>query len=444
MQNFSFILNFDKEQFKFGTYLIPIPGIDLITTQRHGKLFVKKYFVHNDKKKIQPRMIQFTSKDRNFNTLYSIDVCNRRLETVYGAEVKPNISRDILIAMVSSFGLVNKFGSFKDSIAKLKSFVVSNESKSRKLNKFVVEDTDEFELQAQRLMKLYQLALFLTAIAGVYVLFRLWFTRYINWKEEMQAYQAEQEVNKELFKSQEKQEPAFQLYHKLISSIQNVIDSKFKSLVIYGPPGMSKTYIVKRTLFFNDLKPGIDFFIQKGSTSTLQDVYKMLFDARRDILILDDFDTPLRNPDMVNFLKSITDSYFRTVVSLPQSRTMSSEGDEEFDYPKRFEFRGKIIIITNLKKEQIDKALLSRCPALEVSFNSQEVVKALELLIKFMNPEMPLKDKLIVFNYIKKRILKQPNIHVDFRTFKTALDAYSGDNKNWMLTTDIILGIGKE
>lgn len=428
MKDFSFTLHLENESFEKGTFLIAIPGIDEVVTQKNGRLFIKKYFIHNTS---NPRtwMIRITSQDESFKKIYSIDICNRRLEPIYGGMVKNDtMNKQVIIKMISYIGLSKKLGNWADAVNKLKSLLVKKES----------NDIDKTE---KRVLLFYQALMVGLTLLSVLIAFKFYFKQYINWKELTDSYKAEQEVNKALFVSQQAEEPAFSLYHKLIIALTSVINSKSTSLILYGPPGMSKTYMVRRTLFFANLKPGRDYIFEKGSAATIRDVYKMLFEARRKILILDDFDTPLKNQDMINFLKSITDSYSRRIISLPTSTEVSSQQDIGQDVPRRFEFRGRLIIITNLRREELDRALLSRCSAMEVSFNAKEIIKALETLLVFMNPEVELKDKLIVFNYIKEQYRKKPTIYIDFRTFKNSIDAYIGDPQNWKEICNLILGI---
>ena len=61
IQDFSFTLHLENESFEKGTFLIAIPGVDEVVTQKHGRLFIKKYFIHNTS---NPRtwMIRITSQ----------------------------------------------------------------------------------------------------------------------------------------------------------------------------------------------------------------------------------------------------------------------------------------------------------------------------------------------------------------------------------------------
>ena len=148
--------------------------------------------------------------------------------------------------------------------------------------------------------------------------------------------------------------------------------------------------------------------------------------------MLDDFDKPLKSDDMVNFLKAITDTYSRRIISMPRRKIMSSGDDQTSEStPESFEYTGKLIIITNLKRDDIDRALLSRIPTLEVAFDSKTVIDATSKMLKFLNPAVPMKIKEEVFVFIKQYYLKHPEITLSFRTFAVAIDARVGDPENW-------------
>ena len=222
--------------------------------------------------------------------------------------------------------------------------------------------------------------------------------------------------------------------------VKYVADKKAKSLIICGPPGMSKTYIVRRVFHFKGLTPGKDYWIAKGSSLGIIEAYTLFYKNRDRIIVLDDFDTPLRNEDMINMLKAITDSYSKRVLALPREILISSGegGTEEQGVPEQFEFRGHLIIITNIEKKHIDRALLSRSPTIEVNFNTKEILEALQSLMKFINPDIHMEMKKEVYNYILE-LKKNSKIHLDFRGFKSAIEVRYCVPEHWKEMTKIIV-----
>ena len=229
------------------------------------------------------------------------------------------------------------------------------------------------------------------------------------------------------------------MFSTLENYIKLVMNKQINSLILCGPPGMSKTYMVRRTMYFENKTPGRDYVIEKGSSLGLNSVYQLLYDNRDRLLILDDFDTPLSNEDVINLMKAVTDSYGKRIVSLSPEKIMSSQGSTRGEAPNKFEFKGQVIIITNKKKENLDMALKSRSPVVEVSFNTKEVVKAMDKLIKFISPQVPIKIKLEVLNYIKLLQKNDPKINVSFRSIKAGIDARVGNENDWKAMVRLIV-----
>jgi hypothetical protein len=254
---------------------------------------------------------------------------------------------------------------------------------------------------------------------------------------------AEHKINQELFYGQASNEPGFAMFDGLVQYIEHIIDGRANALIICGPPGMSKTYTLRRTFHFKGLLPKRQYVIEKGATLGLPGTFALLYRHRNKILVLDDFDTPLQNPDTINLLKSVTDTYEKRIVSLPREKMIQTYGDggpPESGLPEKFEFKGQVIIITNLNKRDIDYALLSRAPAYEVKFDSKQILISLDNLYKFVNPKVDNKIKEEVFNYIKLLYRNDPSINVTFRGFKSAVDARIGNPIGWREMVHVIVG----
>jgi replication-associated recombination protein RarA len=236
------------------------------------------------------------------------------------------------------------------------------------------------------------------------------------------------------------------MYRTLQNYIGHITSGKANALILCGPPGMSKTYIVRRTLHFEGYKPRADYNIESGSTLGLADTYALLYYNRKKILILDDFDTPLQDEDMINMLKSVSDTYSRRILSLPREKKLDTAktGGEATAVPAKFEFKGKLIIITNLKREQLNPALISRAPVYEVNFNAKQVFEAIKKMIRFISPGVPEKVKWEVHDFLAELYKKNPKITIDFRVFVNAIDARVGNPESWKEMTKVIVNFGKK
>jgi hypothetical protein len=407
-----------------------IPGIDKIikvsdeiVTRKNGeKYYTIKYFLFNNKFLKHPIIIRFLSKSKSFINLSSIEFFNKKLEPAIGIDLKENIPDDKMKEFLSKLPEGLKF---KETVKENK--IVENylESIQEGLGSKIIKIFDERPDLV--VLAINGILLFTTLL----LLLRYYIIKIRNAHEEYQSQQAEQSINKKLFQGQKYDESAFDMYSNLQNFIKYVALGKAPAVILCGPPGTSKTYIVRRVFYFEKLKPGSDYTIEKGGGLSVAAIYDLLFKNRNRILILDDFDTPLQNEDTINMLKAITDSYERRILSISREKLMSSGQQSGSETPTKFEYRGKLIIITNILKKDINRALLSRAPAFEVHFSSKEIMEALEKLLQFMSPQVSMEIKREVLDYIIYLKSKKSSIQVDFRSFKNAVDARVGNPTYW-------------
>lgn len=399
MDNFNYILNLDK--LIKPCKVVKVPGIGN-TTHDGKRLHTISYIVKN---KHNIFKVRFTSEESNFNTLYSFDLCDKKFTPEYGLKFDNNTPPDKFFENIKLF--LNDI-KFKDNY-KLKAVRLFESVRDIKIKLAVI---------------LPSIGYMTLAIITVFSFLRYWIRRTIMWKEFTDAEgKAEEEINEDLFNGQTGEESAFSIYNTTIKYISSVLTGNLKALFLCGPPGMSKTYIVRRTLHFSGLKPLKDYVIIKGSTLSPSDVYYMFYQYKNKIIILDDFDNPLKDENMINLLKSITDTYSKRIISLPREKKLASKGNEEmYDVPDKFEFYGKLIIITNIHKRDLDKSLVSRAPTIEVIYNTQEVLDNITKMMQYLNKNIPMDMKKEVYDYIVKLKGKDPEIIVDFRTFMSATE----------------------
>lgn len=411
--------NLDNIKIENITKIKKIPDIEKLNIDGK-KIYGIKYFLFSDKfSRRKPIVIRITSIDNTFKNPYSIDIFNERMTNYVSVILKPDIPEKYIILFISNLPTSVKYKNIKSTIG-----------------------TYLEQLTPEKFMLYSTVAQGLILLTTIFLLIRFYIIKILNKiEEEKSAGPREQEINNELFKNQKENEPAFKMYSKLQNFIKYVALGKAPAVILCGPPGMSKTYIVRRTFHFSKLVPGKDYAIEKGSSLSVLSTYDLLYKNRNRILVLDDFDTPLRNEDTVNLLKAITDSYDKRILSLPREKMMSTQNQEAYQTPEKFEYKGKLIIITNLKKSEIDRALLSRAPAFEVNFNTKEVLNSLNDLIDFVNPSVPINIKVEVLNYILELYRKNPKIQIDFRSFKNSIDARVGNELYWKEMVHTIVGL---
>ena len=184
------------------------------------------------------------------------------------------------------------------------------------------------------------------------------------------------------------------------------------SVVVTGPGGLGKSFTVSKTLNacgFKDVSTLEDFAVGtviktnkafrviKGY-STPKGLYRTLYENRDGVIVFDDCDSVLKDPVSLNLLKGALDSYSRRIISW-----RADIKDE--DLPTTFEFKGRIVFISNLASAQIDQAIITRSMAVDLSMTRKQKIERMRHLLnsgEFMpefdkatkNDAMSLIDKL--------------------------------------------------
>jgi hypothetical protein len=424
-----FVLKLKNKKMPGVKKITRIPGIDTIITKKSGKLYQVRYFVDVGK---GPKMIGFTSKDPSFKKIYSFDVFDLTLKPVAMFKLRDGITEEELLNFVSSVITTTKY--------KMPRPVKESKEILDELGIGTILGAVPPELKPILIM--FGVIYGLMFAIPILLQFRNTVVKISNWAQERYvAGPAETKINQLLFQGQTKDDPAFAVYKNLADYIQFIIEKKANALIVCGPPGMSKTYTVRRTLHFAGKKPLRDYTIEKGATLGLLATYSLLYKNKKRLLILDDFDTPLSDPDIVNMLKSVTDTYTKRILSLPREKILGTldKGEQMIGVPEKFEFEGQLIIITNLTKGQIDPALLSRAPAFQVNYNTKEVLASTQKMLKYINPAIPMKFKQEAYDYILLLYKHDKNINLSFRSVKSAVDARVGNPIGWRDMVKIIV-----
>lgn len=143
---------------------------------------------------------------------------------------------------------------------------------------------------------------------------------------------------------------------------------KVKALILVGPPGVGKSHGVNEVLFRSGLLDSLGsikpkYEVVKGAMSALglyQKLYE--FSESKNVLVLDDCDSMFFDDVALNILKAALDTTkSRTISWNTDSRVLKSDG-----IPTKFEFKGGVIFITNLKFSNVrSKKLQDHLAALE-------------------------------------------------------------------------------
>ena len=169
----------------------------------------------------------------------------------------------------------------------------------------------------------------------------------------------------------------FDILHEMTKACVN---GDIRAMIVSGPPGVGKSFgveqeIEKATLFDKLAGKRLRAEVVKGSATPIglyQTLYK--YSDANCVLVFDDCDSILLDDVALNLLKGALDSgKKRTISWLSESSALRREG-----IPDRFEFKGSVIFITNLKFDQMKSqklrdhldALQSRCHYLDLTLDT--------------------------------------------------------------------------
>ena len=179
------------------------------------------------------------------------------------------------------------------------------------------------------------------------------------------------------------------------------------SVVVTGPGGLGKSYTVLASLNemgFQDITEMSDFnvgdaledtYVVIKGYSTPKGLYRALYENRHGVIVFDDCDSVLKDPVSVSLLKAALDSYSRRFISW-----RADFKDDEL--PNCFEFKGRVVFISNLSSWQLDQAIITRAMAVDLSMTIQQKVDRMKWLLgqKDFMPDFPMAMKMEALDLI--------------------------------------------
>lgn len=174
------------------------------------------------------------------------------------------------------------------------------------------------------------------------------------------------------------------------------------SVIVTGPGGLGKTFNVLNALQKNELDDVSllderevgevvssykSYRVIKGY-STPKGLYRTLYENRKGVIVFDDCDSVLKDPVSLNLLKGALDSYSRRIISW-----RADMRDE--DLPTSFEFKGRVVFISNMSAFQLDQAIISRSMVVDLTMTPAQKIERMRFLLAqedFME-EFSMKEK---------------------------------------------------
>lgn len=162
-----------------------------------------------------------------------------------------------------------------------------------------------------------------------------------------------------------------------------LIKGSTNALFVAGKGGTGKTQTVERVLHANGLSDGKGYFKNTGSASA-SGVYTLLYHHRNDIILFDDSDGALSDVDARNIIKAATDTkkVRKLVWNKKSSFIFNPEEEDPAAYeddlsmaPQYYDFKGRIIFISNLPLNKLDPdgALRTRAFVINVDPTDDEL-----------------------------------------------------------------------
>lgn len=127
---------------------------------------------------------------------------------------------------------------------------------------------------------------------------------------------------------------------------QGAVTGTVKALIVSGPAGLGKSFTIENIIEAHDPEGERTTHIKGYSRATglFKQLYKHRFSG--NVVVFDDADAIFYDDVSLNILKAATDtSKKRTISWMSEAKFEDDDGDT---IPKRFEFKGTIIFITNL------------------------------------------------------------------------------------------------
>ena len=218
----------------------------------------------------------------------------------------------------------------------------------------------------------------------------------------------------------------FDILHEMTKA---TVTGDIRAMIVSGPPGVGKSYgveteIDKACLFDKLAGKRLRAEVVKGSATPIglyQTLYK--YSDANSVVVFDDCDSILLDDVALNLLKGALDSGKKRVISwLSESSALRREG-----IPDRFEFKGSVIFITNLKFDQMKSqklrdhldALQSRCHYLDLTLDTmrdkllriKQIAKDGVLFADYDFNEFQ-QDDIIDFMHVNKERLREVSLRM--------------------------------
>ena len=256
-------------------------------------------------------------------------------------------------------------------------------------------------------------------------------------RRELEAIRKEEkyykkERDKAIAKIKKSYAPELEKHYKdLYDMVEVLVKSKnIHGLIVYGSAGLGKTFnVIYKLEKMKEEGHNIEYELVTGHITALQ-LYQLLYQNKEKIVVIDDIADIFKD----DTAKGILLSALWGVNNKRIIRYYSTSS--KLKAPSLFEFKGKIIFITNELKGF--EALKSRCFKFNLEFDNDTILKIMYELAKKKNVDFEVVD------FIKEEVDKNKSIKLNLRIFEQAKEFWM-HSKDWkrLLRLELLLNYNK-
>jgi len=199
--------------------------------------------------------------------------------------------------------------------------------------------------------------------------------------------------------------------------IKSIIKGYNKSFIFIGKTGLGKTYLTRQIL----VKEKAKFIENRGVNSPLA-LYQFLYENNKEdlILVFDDTSGLINNPNAYSVLLNV----------LWEGFAEWNSTSDKLKVPKKFQFVGKIIFITNKLNGENAEIFKSRCLVYDLQLKNKDIIKMMYLIAKQKHEKLKPQERIKMVDFIRENTNNSTE-NLDLRTLNKIENLYLYDKENW-------------
>lgn len=219
----------------------------------------------------------------------------------------------------------------------------------------------------------------------------------------------------------------FGMMDKLVKAM---VQGANNSMIVTGQGGTGKTSTILKTLESMGLEPrrpgqvcnaGEHYLHVKGAAAATE-LYRIFFEYPDALIIFDDCDSVFNDGNGMNVLKAVLDTFESRTVSWISNYVQKTMG-----LPESFEFKGKVIFVTN--RPNINQALMSRSLNVDLNMTQDELIDRVDAIGMQMNPEITETEHKALVTFLRENATKFADLSL--RTYIKIANLITSGESDW-------------